>query len=314
MVSLFLFVACGVSPELVSSSSTASPGALPAPELASRFWDHWGDGRAELSGYRLKTPRYGEVRDGRATLVVVTENFTDGQRVKSDGRDPDAYPVLKLNTVRDFQTGIYDYNVMTSTFHRLDSAGSVGRPVKVSMSMQEWCGHVYEQVLPYSDRTEWTSHSYFDGEADRLADLGVRADGMYEDALPVVVRGLLGPLVKPGSTVTYPVLPTLESGRKRHVAPTWDTLTLSMAEDPEPVTVPAGTFTVRAVTSRVGRGPTTTWFVEQDWPHRLVRWSSTDGEEAELLGTERLPYWERHNNGDEALLDKLGHPRPTSAW
>jgi hypothetical protein len=54
------------------------------------------------------------------------------------GRRLRVYPVLKLNAVRKFQTGIYDYSVLTSTFART----AAGFPVaKLSFSIQEWCGH-----------------------------------------------------------------------------------------------------------------------------------------------------------------------------
>ncbi|MEO0604887.1 MAG: hypothetical protein AAF211_25875, partial [Myxococcota bacterium] len=161
------------------ASEAAEPGRVSAD-----FWDHWGDGRAELSAYRLATPRYGQSRSGQVTLVFVTERFTEAQRVKSDGGHGDEYPILKVNEVRDFQTGIYDYNVMTSTFLRLDGGAPWGEPVKVSMSMQEWCGHVYEHVLPMRDQLAWTQHSYFDGEGDRVVDLGRREAGVHADALP----------------------------------------------------------------------------------------------------------------------------------
>ena len=72
--------------------------------------------------------------------------------------------MLKLNAVRDFATGIYDYNVMTSTFLRV----AAGWPVaKVSFSSQEWCGHVWHQLVPRGGRILGTLHSYFEGEADR---------------------------------------------------------------------------------------------------------------------------------------------------
>ena len=92
----------------------------------------------------------------------------------------------------------------------------MGEPVKVSMSMQEWCGHVYEQLVPADGALDWTSHSYFDGEADRTADLGRRPDGILLDALPLLVRGLTGPVVAPGQTLEVPALPTLISGRFAH--------------------------------------------------------------------------------------------------
>ena len=137
--------------------------ALAAPASGQDFWAHWGDGKAELNGYRLTQPRYGLNRAGSAVLVFVTEDFSDSLRVKADpGKHPatDVYPVLKLNFIRDFQTGIYNYNTMTSTFLRV----AAGWPVaKVSFSSQEWCGQVWHQITPRGSRIEGLFHSYFDG-------------------------------------------------------------------------------------------------------------------------------------------------------
>jgi len=167
--------------------------------VGSGFWDHWGDGRAEVSAYRLATPRYGQSREGRVTLVFVTETFDDVQRVKSDDGRGDTFPVLKVNEIRDFQTGIYDYNVMTSTFLRLDGEAAWGEPVKVSMTMQEWCGHVYEHVVPRGDTLGWTQHSYFDGEAPHIPAQILRSGRRriwrllaWRPQLPVLCRLLPG--------------------------------------------------------------------------------------------------------------------------
>ena len=149
---------------------------LSSPTFAQDFWAHWGDGKAELNGYRLTQPRYGAPRAGTAVFIFVTEDFSDSLRVKADaGKHPaaDVYPVMKLNAVRDFQTGIYDYNVLTSTFLRV----AAGWPVaKVSCSSQEWCGHVYHQIVPRAGRISGLFHSYFDGEADGTDEIG-RAHG-----------------------------------------------------------------------------------------------------------------------------------------
>ena len=105
--------------------------SLALPTDAQDFWAHWGDGKAELNGYSLKQPRYGAVRSGISVLIFVTEDFSDARRVKADaGKHPasDVYPVLKLNAVRDFSTGIYDYNVMTSTFLRVAPGWPVANP------------------------------------------------------------------------------------------------------------------------------------------------------------------------------------------
>src|SRR5439155_6663326 len=50
---------------------------------ADEFWSYWGDGKAELDGYALVEPRYGEPRDGTAVLIYVTEDFSDSARVKA---------------------------------------------------------------------------------------------------------------------------------------------------------------------------------------------------------------------------------------
>ena len=44
---------------------------------ADDFWKHWGDGKAELDRYALTQPRYGELRQGTAVLIFVTEDFSD---------------------------------------------------------------------------------------------------------------------------------------------------------------------------------------------------------------------------------------------
>ena len=302
------------APERTAHQAHLGHSSLPSQRVPDGFWDHWGDGRAELAGYRLQIPRYGEVREGRATVVTVTERFTHAQRVKSDGGHRDEYPVLKVNFVKDFQTGIYDYNVMTSAFLRLDGQGAIGEPVKVSMSMQEWCGHVYEQLVPEDGALSWTSHSYFDGEGDRKRDVGRNPGGIVLDALPALVRGLSGPLVGPGESLTAPALTTLVEGRMAHREPRWSSVTLTRDEGTASVTVPAGTFMVHKVTSVVPGSPTTEWFVEDAWPHRLVKWQTSHGEVGELTGADRLAYWGQHNNGDEGLLTNLGHPVPHSLF
>ena len=89
------------------------------PDEVARFERHWQDGRAEVSGYRLSVVRYGATRVGQAAMIVVTEPFRVSARVKADDpsrRPSDVADALKMNLTRDFQTGVYDYNTMTSLF------------------------------------------------------------------------------------------------------------------------------------------------------------------------------------------------------
>lgn len=282
--------------------------ALAGPVRAQDFWKHWGDGRAELSAYRLTQPRYGAPRTGTAVLVFVTEDMSDSLRVKADpGRHPgsDVYPVMKLNEVRDFQTGIYDYDVMTSVFAKV----AAGWPVaKISFSSQEWCGHVYRQIVPRNDRLSDVFHSYFDGEADGSDSLPLPSDGVFEDALPILLRGWKAVFLKAGESRSVPFLPSLLSSRLAHRPLAWGRATIRRAPATSTLAAPAGRFEVVTWTVAVEGGPTTTLAFESQPPYRMVkRWSDT-GEELILLGSTRLAYWKLNGPGGERYLKELGLP------
>ena len=276
------------------------------PLSAQDFWAHWGDGKAELNGYALRQPRYGTVRTGTSVLIFVTEDFSDSRRVKADrGKHPasDVYPVLKVNAVRDFQTGIYDYNVMTSSFLRV----APGWPLaKVSFSSQEWCGHVWHQVVPRGGKLAGLFHSYFDGEADGADDLAFPKDGVLEDALPVLLRGWNGEYLKPGESRTVPFLPGLLWSRLNHKPLAWTKAAIARAATTRAVSVPAGRFDVTAYTVDIAGGRTLGFEVESASPHRLIRQTGPDGEELTLKGSTRLPYWQLNAPGGEQHLKALG--------
>jgi hypothetical protein len=284
--------------------------AFALPAQGQDFWAHWGDGKAELNGYRLTQPRYGAPRAGSAVLIFVTEDFSDSQRVKADpGRHPvtDVYPVLKLNVVRDFQTGIYDYNTMTSVFARV----SAGWPItKVSFSSQEWCGHVWHQIAPRAGKLEGLFHSYFDGEADGQDDLTMPKDGIFEDALPIRLRGWNGTYLKAGESRIVPFLPSLFVSRMVHKPLAWGKATIMRAAATSEVKVPAGTFQAVTWTVAIEGGVKSTYVFEAAPPYRLLRWSSDAGEDAVLLGSSRQSYWKMNAPGGEKYLRELGLKPP----
>jgi hypothetical protein len=49
-----------------------------------------------------------------------------------------------------------------------------------------------------------------------------------------------------------------------------------------------------------------TFEVERDPPRRVLGWTTSTGETAELLSTERLAYWELNRPGDESWREALG--------
>ncbi|MEE2830550.1 MAG: hypothetical protein VX498_15280 [Myxococcota bacterium] len=288
-----------------AGSTAESEEAGPASQAPPGFWAHWGDGRAELAGYRLTQPRYGEARRGEAVLITVTEDLTRASRVKSDGGHFDEFPVIKLNEVRDFGTGVYDYNVMTSTFLPLDGSGPLGLPTKISFSSQEWCGHVWEQFRIQDSATARTLHSYFDGEADMRETLVIPPGGVFGDAMPLLARGLAGELLSPGESRQVPWMRTSLQRRLGHHRSDWVAATIGRGSDPVQMEVPAGSFEVELWTASIN-GATSTWWIERAPPHRLVGWERSDGERGELLGSFRTAYWRQNNEGDEALRRKLG--------
>ena len=301
-----------------------APGGAPSrpPFDSPAFQQFWGDNKAEIAGYELTFPRYGQLRKGTAVTIFVTEPFSNAARVKADpGKHPpaDEFPAMKLNLIEDFPTGVYDYNLMTSVFVALRPINSLpaGTPTKVSFSAQEWCGHVFHQILIDETQVRSQRHSYFDGDgdADETIENRGRGEALYEDAILLWARGLAGPFLKPGESREVDLLRSVKFVRLNHVPMQWERAKLTRRAEAEPVTVPAGTFDADVHTVEVAgdRRTTRTWtiHVERAHPHRILKWTCSSGEEAQLVGAERLTYWQMNRDGFEQALSKLGlQPRP----
>lgn len=149
--------------ELSEDALLTSEIQSPKTPLSKEFKDYWYAGDAEITSYQLEQERYGEMREGTAVLVFVTEDFLADIQVKADHYDEKNTSVLKLNATKSFVTGIYPYSIMQSTFFPVSNDQ---HSLKISASIQEWCGQVYTQ-LNNRDSFEITSHSYFQGEADQ---------------------------------------------------------------------------------------------------------------------------------------------------
>lgn len=164
---ILLIVGCKKENNTKASSDAATSTKMkeqpPRNPLSEDFKGYWYAGEAEITSYDLKQARYGELRDGKAVLIYVTEPFLPQQQVKANNSNPENVSVLKLNATKKFLTGIYPYSIMSSTYYPVyDNRHAL----KSSLSVQEWCGHVYSQ-LNNREQFEFTSHSYFEGEADQ---------------------------------------------------------------------------------------------------------------------------------------------------
>lgn len=308
-------VLCLISALLTSCASSpplpGQPGKPTPNPYDQTFWDTWSDGYAEVSTYQLLIPRYGEPREGESITIFVSETFSERQRVKADpNKNPksDEFPVMKLNWQRNFQTGIYDYSEMLSSF--LGLAPIAGRPLgalaKASFSRQEWCGHTFAQALFDSNRIRISGTSYFDGDADLTQTMNGPTTGISEDALAFWARRMSPPFLEPGESKDLPFLTGLRSARDAHQPMAWSRINLTRNTPLQTIEVPAGEFEVEAFSAQLANGRGYVFFVETEAPHRIIRWQFTSGESADLVASERVKYWELNRPGGEDALRTLG--------
>ncbi len=155
-----LTTACNSQPKGEEGKKESSSKVRLSPE----FKDYWYAGEAELSHFKLKQGRYGQKNPGEAILIFVTEDFLTDKQVKHEkGPSKNATKILKLNKIKRFQTGLYDYSMMMSVFtpvHR----GKYPHSLKVTTSSQDWCGHAYLQMNNRDGEYHWQGFSYFQDE------------------------------------------------------------------------------------------------------------------------------------------------------
>ena len=292
---LCVFLAgCSKGPETPAKVTDAA-----SPVYDAAFWKTWGDGFAELTSYDLTYPRYGAPRKGTAVSIFVTETFANSLRVKSDHavRDKkDEFSVMKLNLVEDFQTGIYDYNLMLQSFVALESVN--GRPAgvmtKVAWSSQEWCGNLFKEALLDRGVLRAVSHSYFDGEGDQSLSEPTPAPAVLsEDALMLWARGMAWPVLKAGETREVPALFALQAARFKNGPVQWGKVVLSRSSSGD------------VYRAKLSDGRERVYEVEKTAPFRVLKYSTSEGVEGVFVASERMKYWELNKPEGTKALEKL---------
>ena len=145
--------------------------SLPEDKDFNSYWYNYG---AEISRFELEQGRYGEIRPGHVVLIFVTEPFLPDIQVKSDFKASreKSIPILKLNLIKRFNTGIYDYSIMKSVFTPIPSEQHpFSKTLKVSTTRQDWCGHVYLQYNLEEDHYKVKQYSYFEKEGDKAVNI-----------------------------------------------------------------------------------------------------------------------------------------------
>lgn len=283
----------------VSESETDTPPTLNTEraKLSQPFKDYWYAGRAELASYVLEQARYGEIRKGHSVLVFVTEDFLPEKQVKADRYAKTNIPVMKLNFTKKFNTGIYPYSIMTSTFYPVNNKNHA---IKATFTSQEWCGHVFTQI---NNREQFDIHSYsyFESEGDQNLSL---AKTHLEDELWLQLR--IDPKSLPQGEIS--VIPSLEYFRLNHkpYAAHKAQATLTTADS-------RSTYTLHYPDLERSLAI----HFETALPHKILGWEETRksgfGDKAHAMMTKATlnktlnsAYWTQNSNDEEYLRKELG--------
>lgn len=257
---------------------------------------YWYNGQAEICSYELTQARYGELRKGEAVTVFVAEPFSKISMTKADRRDDQTVSVMKLNFQKRFNTGIYPYNLMTSSFFPIQDGNN---SIKVSHSMQEWCGHVFMEWIN-NERPSLEVKSYFQGENQAY----LPKTDVLEDDYWTKIR--LNPnKIKLGKRVVFPSFAYL---RFSHVEPKGYACEVSQTN---------GNKTSALSLNYPELNRTLNIEYESEFPYTILGWTETytsgwGNQAKQLTSSGKLnkkmmsAYWQQHDNVHEVLRDSLG--------
>ncbi len=264
------------------------------------FNDYWYAGEAELTSYTLQQARYGEIHEGHAVLVFVTEPFSASKQVKLDypGRaGEDNVSVLKLNFTKKFITGIYPYSMMSSIFTPI-SYDQYPNTLKVSTSSQEWCGHTFMQLNLQKNNYALTGLSYFESEGD----VNEKLDKVYlEDEIWTKIR--INPSTLP--TGSFKIIPGTFHLRLKHIEAGSKTAKASLEELKQSDFSNEGHHRYQLEYD----DRSLSIYFEKNFPFQILGWEETArGLTTKAIKKESLksPYWQKNSNADRELRKQLG--------
>ncbi len=289
------------------TSSPPSSSLAPQPRLDKDFNAYWYAGVAELTGYKLTQSRYGELHEGEAALIFVTEPFSASKQVKLDypRNSEDKVSVLKLNFTKKFLTGIYPYSLMTSVFTPIKSEKHP-HTLKVSSTSQEWCGHTFMQFNREAKGYRASLYSYFESEGDEETQF---EDVMLEDEIWTRLR--LDPKSLPLGK--QDLMPSSMYLRLRHrpLRPMEAEMSLQAGElAGESLSVYRIYYPRDQRELKIYFQPDFPYVIEGwDESYQAPAWSGSSDKlttQGRRLKTYRSPYWSQHDNQHRALRAEMG--------
>lgn len=291
---------------LVACNSTAQQKTEVSTDW-KQFGDYWYQGEAELTSFELEQARYGEIRSGKAVLVFVTEPFSKSKQVKLDNPQAagdDRINVMKLNFTKKFNTGIYPYSMMTSSFVPV-SYDKFPDALKVTTTSQEWCGHTFTQLNHYGKQYRFRQFSYFESEGDVEKSI---ANEWLEDELWQRIK--INPELLP--TGEFKMLPATMYLRLSHNTgePVTTSGSLNQVDSSAYHTEKHSVYTL-AHDDR-----TLHIYFQTSFPYIIYGWEETyqtgfGGKKemttrAKRITTIKSPYWRKNSTEDAYLREELG--------
>ncbi len=270
------------------------------------FKDYWYSGKAEITSYKLEQARYGELHEGYAVLVFVTEDFSKSKQVKLDNPQSakgDGVKVLKLNRIKKFDTGVYRYSMMDSVFTPV-YMNEYPNTLKLTSSSQEWCGNTFTQLNLDDNGYDVRSFSYFESEGDQKYSLQKE---ILEDELWARIR--LEPKSLPQGRIK--IIPAAMASRLTHNELKVEIAEATLVENSDDSNLMDYTL----VYDDSGRTMKITF--GKLFPYEILSWEETYksgfGPGAKTLTTRAVKnkvlisdYWNQNKNIDRELREKLG--------
>lgn len=272
-------------------------------QVSSQFGSYWYQGEAELNHYTLEQVRYGQIHEGHAVLIFVTEDFSRSKHVKLDqpaSAGEDKINVLKLNFTKKFTTGIYPYSMMLSVFTPAATNMAMST-LKSTATSQEWCGHTFTQLDLENNRYQGHLYSYFEAEGSET-DIDLE-DVWLEDEIWNLIR--LNPDLLPTGTIQ--IIPGMLSQRLMHSKFEVQSATAQILRQNEQIN-----YTIRY--SNLQRELKINF--KNKFPYQITGWeetsgSATDHQSSQLITRARLKenmmldYWNKNQKADSIYRKEL---------
>lgn len=308
-----IFIALSVPLLSLNCGNNSVPASEKKSTPTTEFSRYWYNGKAEITSYKLQQARYGEMHEGSAVTIFVTEDFSANKHVKLDNPQSagsDAVSVLKLNLTKKFNTGIYPYSMMLSVFKPINT-GKWQHLLKLTASSQEWCGHTFTQINAGKDNYRAKLYSYFESEGDQEKELPLV---WMEDEIWTTLR--INPSGLPTGNIK--MIPGLLQQRLLHSTLQAEEANTSLNKISE---IPAWLGTEKQLMSYSiqykNQQRTLTIYFTENFPYTIAGWEESYpdgfGKDKKILSTRAvkdktliIDYWNHNKNIDAVLRDSLG--------